>query len=180
MRNRIYSRFKNTLAILFTALISFTACKKDKPIVCELDIHEPNNTVDSLKNLGEINEDGSTITILGNISSQEDLDFFKIEVEEPFILGFPGQIEYFQVLIELTPPSVQDYDLYLYGEDGDALLLSSSNKGDVKEVIDYNWEGEYGLEDGKEFIMEVRPHLGSWSCEDYTLKITFNYSKSPI
>jgi hypothetical protein len=180
MRNRIYSRLKNTLLVLFTALISFTACKKDKPIICELDIHEPNNTIDSFKILGELDEDGSLISILGTISDSEDLDFYKIEVEEPELFGIPGQKEYFQVLIELTSPSGKDYDIYLYDEDGVVLLASSSNKGDVKEMIDYNWEGIYGFEDGKEFIIEVRPYTSSWSCEDYTLDIVFNFSRDPI
>lgn len=177
MKKIINSRFKFILTLLFAVLLSFTACNKDKPIICELDVHEPNNSIDSFKNLGNL-EDGNFITITGNISDINDVDFYKIILEESFRLGLPGTAEYFHAIFELTPPPGLDYDLYIYDDEG-VEINKSANKGDEKEVANYYWTGSYGFDDSKDFKIEVRPYEGAWSCDDYTLKIELIFSSTP-
>jgi hypothetical protein len=169
MKIRRLSVYSYIIILLAVFLFLNTSCNRDKPVICEPDIYEPNNSIGNGYYIGEV-EDNS-IVISAQISSENDVDFYKILAKDNIGFGIPGTPENFQISFSLIPSPGKDYDLYIYDDTGSPLEFSA-NRGSVEEVIDFDWVGTSGLVDDKYFVIEVRPYSGAWGCTDYTLSIT--------
>ena len=159
--------------ILASFLLIITSCKRDKPVICDLDIYEPNNSFGTVFFSGEVKE--NSMDISAQISSENDVDFYKIFAREDIRVVYPGTPENFRISFNLIPPPGKDYDLYIYDNTGSP-LGHSANRGLGEEIFEFNWVGTAGINDDRYFVIEVRPYSGAWDCEDYILSITMLYN----
>lgn len=162
-----------SLAVL---LVLMTSCKRDTPVICEPDIYEPNNSIGNAYYSGEVQENSKVIS--AQISSENDVDFYKILAKEDNGIVFPGNPENLRISFTLIPSPGKDYDLYIFDETGTP-LSSSATRGTGEEVITFDWIGTSGLVDDKYFVIEVRPYSAAWDCTDYTLTISMLPDTSP-
>ncbi len=176
MKTRRSYRFLQIFTILSAYLLIFPSCKSDEVITCDPDIYEANNSFAVAYSLGNVVEEVKSYS--ARISSEDDLDFFKITATEGSHIGVPYTAQYFRATFELILPSGVDYDLYIYNETG-TLAVQSTERGDVTEVVELDWEGAFLFDDSSIFGIEVRPYAGDWDCDDYILIITMLYSDSP-
>lgn len=139
-------------------------------VACTVGSYEPNETINSCYYLGTFNEDDPEDSITARIVPQGDMDFYRFYAKEGSHICSPGTDQDYIVEIRLQPPTGKDYDLYLY-DDGSNLLDLSILGGSSEEIINYDWDGECGTDDSRYFRIEVRPHLGAWDCDNYTLYI---------
>ncbi len=161
---------------IMAAVFLFSQCSKEDKQGCDPDVYEPNNTLGQAFLLPTVEE--NTATFYARISSKDDLDFYSITAVEGEHLGLPNDPQYFMVQFRLVNPSGKDYDLNVYDVSG-TLIGQSINQGEGDESYTAVWQGTFGFNDDETFRIEVLPHSGDWSCEEYTLTVTMSYSTDP-
>ncbi|MBT8326741.1 MAG: hypothetical protein KJP21_03395 [Bacteroidia bacterium] len=179
MSKNIFQKY-SPLVLVLAVILLFGNCgseaEPEPEVKCTPDMYETNNSIESSYELAAIEEDSVSFT--ATISTDGDVDFYSIETIEGTHMGIPSSPQYFKVIFRLENPTNLDYDLFIYSADG-ALYDQSENRGDMDESIEVTWQGTLGFNDDNMFSIEVKPHTGNWSCDDYTLSVAMYYSDSP-
>ncbi|MFO7657291.1 MAG: hypothetical protein R6W78_09505 [Bacteroidales bacterium] len=177
MKKRTNYKYLHIFTFVSAFLIFFSSCKQDKQNICDSDLYEPNDSFNSAYFIGEVQE--SSMEIVAQVSSRNDLDFYQIRAKENIRTGFPESSEYFRIRFQLISPPGKDYDLYIYN-DSRSQLEYSANRGNMEEVSEYFWTGKIINADDKEFFIEVRPFTKDCDFTDYRLSVTMSYSSMPF
>jgi hypothetical protein len=130
--------------------------------------YEPNDSLADSFDLGTIEEGMPERAWNATIAPSGDFDFFGLTAVDSSSIGIPGNSETFALAVRLLPPEGTNYDLHLYDGSG-TLLDSSTNTGAAEDTIQLVWPGTYGLDDSKDFRIEVRGAGGAASATPYTL-----------
>jgi hypothetical protein len=137
---------------------------------CAADAYEPNDSLRESYHLGTIEEDSPEASFAATLDTPADGDFFRFHAEEGVHSCAIKEDQQYQVRIRLITPAGNDYDLALYDNKLD-LLDSSSTPGDAEETITFSWNGKCGIDDSRNFRIEVSSPAAAGSCGHYTLSI---------